>query len=92
MLEHITRINNKLCPLLKLHSLHPLKTKESNLFWTTALCVESSKRYILEYEKKEKIQFTIIELQTKKEVLKIDLQSASNPLSLNQILYTREHL
>jgi len=92
MLEVITRINNKLCPLLNLHPLHPLKTKESNLFWTTAVCVESSKKYVLGYEKKERIEFTITEFETKKEFLKIDLQSQSNPLSLNQILYLRDNL
>ncbi len=62
------------------------------MFWTTAVSLESRKKYILGYEKKERIEFTITEFETKKEFLKIDLQPGNNPMSLNQILYLREHL
>jgi hypothetical protein len=41
---------------------------------------------------KEKIQFTIIEWQTKKVRFDLELNSMSNPLSLNQILKIRDTL
>jgi hypothetical protein len=93
MSDHIKRVNDKICEFLSLMPLHSLRTKDNNMFWNTTESLESRKKYVLEYEKKDKrIEFSILEWQTRKEVLKIELQPGNNPLNLNQILYLREYL
>jgi len=89
MNEHIFRVNEKICTVLGVFPLHRLKSKE-NLFWNT---VETNgKQYTFEYVQKEKIQFTIIEWQSKKVLFDLELNSMTNPMSLNQILKIRETL
>jgi len=79
MNEHIFRVNEKICTVLGVFPLHRLKSKE-NLFWNT---VETNgKQYTFEYVQKEKIQLRF----------DLELNSMTNPLSLNQILKIRETL
>jgi hypothetical protein len=68
---------------------HRLKSKE-NLFWNTIQNPLNSKQYTFEYVQEEKIQFKIIEWQSKKVLFDLKLNSLRDPLSLNQILKIKE--